>query len=89
MIGSLQRFGSALLLSAVIALVGCSRSNYASSNGSGAQSVKLLNVSYDPTHELWRELNSAFQSAYKSKTGIDVTIEQSHGGSSTQAAVGH
>jgi sulfate transport system substrate-binding protein len=47
--------------------------------------VRLLNASYDPTRELWRELNEAFRTNYERQTGIDVTIDQSHGGSSTQA----
>ncbi|HEY1380360.1 MAG TPA: sulfate ABC transporter substrate-binding protein [Gemmataceae bacterium] len=47
--------------------------------------VQLLNVSYDPTRELWRDLNVAFKSAYESNTGRRVTIRQSHGGSGAQA----
>ena len=47
--------------------------------------VELLNVSYDPTRELWRELNAKFTAAYAEETGTKVTIKQSHGGSSTQA----
>jgi sulfate/thiosulfate transport system substrate-binding protein len=47
--------------------------------------VTLLNVSYDPTRELWRDQNAAFAKYWKGKTGQDVTIKQSHGGSSTQA----
>jgi sulfate transport system substrate-binding protein len=49
------------------------------------KSVELLNVSYDPTRELWRDMNERFIAAYKKETGVDVTIKQSHGGSSTQA----
>jgi sulfate/thiosulfate-binding protein len=47
--------------------------------------VELLNVSYDPTRELWRDLNEKFVAAYERETGSKVTIKQSHGGSSTQA----
>ncbi len=50
-----------------------------------AASVELLNVSYDPTRELWREVNEHFIASYKKETGATVTIKQSHGGSSTQA----
>jgi sulfate transport system substrate-binding protein len=50
-----------------------------------AQDVKLLNVSYDPTRELYEEINRQFVEAYKAETGKTVTIEQSHGGSSKQA----
>ena len=50
-----------------------------------AQSVTLLNVSYDPTRELYVEFNQAFAKYWKGKTGQDVTIKQSHGGSGKQA----
>ena len=47
--------------------------------------VTLLNVSYDPTRELYVEYNKAFSKYWKGKTGQDVTIKQSHGGSGKQA----
>jgi sulfate transport system substrate-binding protein len=50
-----------------------------------AKSVELLNVSYDPTRELYVEFNKAFAAHWKAKTGDDVTIKQSHGGSGKQA----
>lgn len=50
-----------------------------------AAEVKLLNVSYDPTRELYKEFNPAFAKYWKGKTGQTVVIEQSHGGSSKQA----
>lgn len=50
-----------------------------------AGAVELLNVSYDPTRELWRDINDHFIPAYQKETGNTVTINQSHGGSSTQA----
>ena len=49
------------------------------------RSLELLNVSYDPTRELWRELNSKFIPKYAKETGVQLDIKQSHGGSSTQA----
>ena len=49
------------------------------------QSVTLLNVSYDPTRELYVEYNAAFAKHWKARTGQDVTIKQSHGGSGKQA----
>lgn len=49
-----------------------------------AADVTLLNVSYDPTRELYREYNTAFASYWKSKTGDNVTINSSHGGSGKQ-----
>lgn len=45
----------------------------------------LLNVSYDPTRELYKAVNEAFVKDYKAKTGENVTVEQSHGGSGKQA----
>jgi sulfate/thiosulfate-binding protein len=50
-----------------------------------ASPVKLLNVSYDPTRELYQDFNSAFAKYWKAKTGIDVEINQSHGGSGAQS----
>lgn len=47
--------------------------------------VTLLNVSYDPTREFYQEFNAAFAKYWKAKTGQDVVIKQSHGGSSKQA----
>jgi len=47
--------------------------------------VKLLNVSYDPTRELYQDINAAFAKQWKAKTGADVQISQSHGGSGKQA----
>lgn len=47
--------------------------------------VTLLNVSYDPTRELYVEFNAAFAKHWKATTGQDVTIKQSHGGSGRQA----
>jgi sulfate/thiosulfate-binding protein len=45
----------------------------------------LLNVSYDPTRELYQEYNASFAKYWKNKTGQDVTVHQSHGGSGKQA----
>jgi len=50
-----------------------------------AASVSLLNVSYDPTRELYKDFNEAFARYWRAKTGETVTIQQSHGGSSKQA----
>ena len=50
-----------------------------------AQSVTLLNVSYDPTRELYVQFNQAFAKHWKTQTGQDVTFQQSHGGSGKQA----
>jgi sulfate/thiosulfate-binding protein len=50
-----------------------------------AANVQLLNVSYDPTRELYREFNESFAKYWKQKTGDTVTVRQSHGGSGSQA----
>src|SRR5580765_1697578 len=50
-----------------------------------AGTVTLLNVSYDPTRELYQDYNAAFAKYWKAKTGNDVQVQQSHGGSSKQA----
>ena len=50
-----------------------------------AKDITLLNVSYDPTRELWRDINNNFSRQYEKEKGDKVSIRQSHGGSSTQA----
>ncbi|KRC03289.1 sulfate ABC transporter substrate-binding protein [Duganella sp. Root198D2] len=50
-----------------------------------AADVSLLNVSYDPTRELYQDVNAAFAKEWKAKTGDNVKIKQSHGGSGKQA----
>ncbi|MET3237305.1 sulfate/thiosulfate-binding protein [Bradyrhizobium diazoefficiens] len=50
-----------------------------------AADINLLNVSYDPTRELYGEFNKAFVNAYQKETGKSVEIKQSHGGSGSQA----
>ena len=85
---------------AVVSLAGCgssqgdaskSSTSATSSSGESASSTKkadkvtLLNVSYDPTRELYQEFNTSFADYWKQKAGQTVTIEQSHGGSGKQA----
>ncbi len=53
--------------------------------GASAENIQLLNVSYDPTRELYKDVNAAFAADWKAKTGDTVTIQQSHGGSGKQA----
>jgi sulfate/thiosulfate transport system substrate-binding protein len=53
--------------------------------GSVRADTALLNVSYDPTRELYQEFNAAFAKQWQAKTGEKVTIKQSHGGSGKQA----
>ncbi len=73
-----RRFVSSLFSALVLASAGLSTL-------ASAQSLNLLNVSYDPTRELYVEFNAAFAKHWKAKTGQDVTIKQSHGGSGKQA----
>ena len=53
--------------------------------GAFAANVELLNVSYDPTRELYQEFNAAFAKQWEAKTGDKVAVKQSHGGSGKQA----
>ena len=53
--------------------------------GAAAKDVTLLNVSYDPTRELYQDYNAAFAKYWQSKTGDKVRVKQSHGGSGKQA----
>jgi sulfate transport system substrate-binding protein len=70
---------AAVLVTAVVAVasLGASVAN--------AADITLLNVSYDPTRELYQDINAAFARQYKVKTGNNVTVKQSHGGSGKQA----
>jgi sulfate/thiosulfate transport system substrate-binding protein len=54
-------------------------------SGAAQAETTLLNVSYDPTREFYKEFNEAFIAHWKAETGEDVSIEQSHGGSGKQA----
>ncbi|MCE2681006.1 MAG: sulfate ABC transporter substrate-binding protein [Burkholderiales bacterium] len=76
-----------LTASAVLAL-GATLPFSVSAQGAGtsaASEVTLLNVSYDPTRELYQDYNKAFAAYWKAKTGQSVTVRQSHGGSGKQA----
>lgn len=75
---------SKLLGIGLAALLGVGGIFVAARNGD-KNSFELLNVSYDPTRELWRDLNSQFIPKYEKETGKKLAINQSHGGSSTQA----
>lgn len=66
-------------IAALLVLSGCG------SKQSNQQQVKLLNVSYDPTRELYRDVNEKFAADWERRTGQHVTITQSHGGSGSQA----
>ncbi len=64
---------------------GTSASSAPSASGTKAGSVTLLNVSYDPTRELYTEFNAAFARHWKATTGQELSFRQSHGGSGKQA----
>jgi sulfate/thiosulfate-binding protein len=70
---------------ATFALGACGGSGDAGEGGEAPTELQLLNVSYDPTRELWRDLNERFVVKYEQEAGVALTINQSHGGSSTQA----
>jgi sulfate/thiosulfate transport system substrate-binding protein len=53
--------------------------------GASGATIQLLNVSYDPTREFYEQFNQSFSKQYQQKTGRQVTIQQSHGGSAKQA----
>ena len=70
----------------LLVLAACSSSEEPAPTASGKPGrVQLTNVSYDPTRELYTEVNAAFAKQWKEKTGQEVVIEQSHGGSGKQA----
>ena len=71
-----------------VALTGCGQAGgvpRSGADGAAVGPIELLNVSYDPTRELYQEFNAAFATYWKGKTGQSVTIKQSHGGSGSQA----
>src|SRR5580658_3034925 len=70
-----------LALAALVALSACGNREPAN----GGTHVTLLNVSYDPTRELYADFNAAFAKYWQAKTGDEVVIKQSHGGSGAQA----
>jgi sulfate/thiosulfate transport system substrate-binding protein len=85
-----------LIAAAAFALTGCNTSTTSNANaavttsgdraeGGNAPAVTLLNVSYDPTRELYNDFNKEFAKYWLDKTNQQVTIEQSHGGAGTQA----
>jgi sulfate/thiosulfate transport system substrate-binding protein len=82
---------AALVVAALMfVLVGCGGSSKGALSRGGSASggkpaVTLLNVSYDPTRELYAEFNTAFARHWKEENGQEVTIEQSHGGAGAQA----
>src|SRR5438034_11557759 len=72
-----------LAVACLATVLGCRDKGSASADP--AKEIELLNVSYDPTRELYAEINDAFAKSWKAKTGQSLKIKQSHGGSSKQA----
>ena len=70
-------------LATILALTGCEKSK--TSGSQNTSTLKLLNVSYDPTREFYAEVNVAFKKDWEEKNHRKVEIEQSHGGSGKQA----
>ena len=79
---STRRKFNALAAAALTAIVGVATLVPAVAQ---AKEVTILNVSYDPTRELYQEYNAAFAKYWKAKTGDDVVVKASHGGSGKQA----
>src|ERR1700730_227275 len=77
----LRSAAAALALCALVVLLASCQGR----SESNATRVTLLNVSYDPTRELYVDFNAAFARYWKAKTGQEVRVDQSHGGSSKQA----
>jgi sulfate/thiosulfate-binding protein len=67
------------------ALVALALTSVAAVSWAQGKDITLLNVSYDPTRELYQDFNKAFAAHWKAKTGDNVTVKQSHGGSGKQA----
>lgn len=79
-----------LVLLALVLLIACGKKESPGSGNSSAapgtaQEITLLNVSYDPTRELYDDINKAFSAQWEAKHGTKVTIKMSHGGSGKQA----
>jgi sulfate/thiosulfate transport system substrate-binding protein len=77
--------GAAVLAACALAALLVAACQGRSDSGSGASRVTLLNVSYDPTRELYVDFNAAFARYWKAKSGQTVRVDQSHGGSGKQA----
>ena len=81
----MKRINIVLSLAAIAALATACRGQASADRVGSPTTIELLNVSYDPTRELWRGINATFVAAYEKDAGIKLDIKQSHGGSSTQA----
>ncbi len=78
----------AIITGSLTLALGCkqrSTSESSSTQPADTQVSAILNVSYDPTRELYKDINKAFEEEWKTKTGQDISVKQSHGGSGKQA----
>ena len=64
---------------------GCSKPSGTGTGGAATPSIELLNVSYDPTRELYKDINTAFAKHYLAEHGTEVAIKQSHAASGSQS----
>ncbi len=78
-------FKSLALAALLVPAIGFSADNNDLKAEAAKKSIELLNVSYDPTRELYEAYNKSFVTYWKNKTGQDITVKQSHGGSGKQA----
>jgi sulfate transport system substrate-binding protein len=83
--GSLRTGALMAALAGAALLAGCSSKPAGEGGSGGGPSIELLNASYDPTRELYEEINPRFAAQWKAETGQDVSINMSHGGSGKQS----
>ena len=76
---------SLVLITFLVPSVASSVEDYDSKEEAQKKSIEILNVSYDPTREFFKQYNKEFVSYWKNKTGQDLLVKQSHGGSGKQA----
>ncbi len=82
----MKKVVKSLIISVLLLPVfGLSSDNYSKEEEAKKEKVEILNVSYDPTRELYQDYNKEFTNYWKTKIGQDVKIKQSHGGSGKQA----
>jgi sulfate transport system substrate-binding protein len=81
----MNRFFAISLVALLSACGGEGADTTASLEGPANVRIELLNVSYDPTREMYREFNDAFAAHWKAQTGEEVVVQQSHAGSGSQA----
>ena len=81
----LKNIKSLILIGLLIPVFGVATDNYDSKLEAQKKSIEILNVSYDPTREFFKQYNKEFVTYWKNKTGQDLLVKQSHGGSGKQA----